>query len=104
MNLAQNPKFSSFITFLHISNLKTAQKRTKKCFTHMPRTAKTHRESPGFPHITQYYDNIQKSLDFCDFLIYYSVRYSGIVQSVEQRTVNGHREIPLTAYNCEKML
>ena len=30
----------------------------------------------------------EKSLDFCDFLIYYSVRYSGIVQSVEQRTVN----------------
>ena len=36
--------------------------------------------------------------------VYYKQRYSGIVQSVEQRTVNGHREIPLTAYNCEKML
>ena len=30
----------------------------------------------------------EKSLDFCGQLIYYSVRYSGIVQSVEQRTVN----------------
>ena len=30
----------------------------------------------------------EKSLDFCGKLIYYSVRYSGIVQSVEQRTVN----------------
>ena len=30
----------------------------------------------------------EKSLDLYNKLIYYSVRYSGIVQSVEQRTVN----------------
>ena len=35
----------------------------------------------------------EKSLDFWDFLIYYSVRYSGIVQSVEQRTVNTNDSI-----------
>lgn len=29
-----------------------------------------------------------KTLDFCLFLVYYMQRYSGIVQSVEQRTVN----------------
>lgn len=26
-------------------------------------------KSPGFLHVTQYYDNLQKMLDFCDFLI-----------------------------------
>ena len=31
---------------------------------------------------------ILKSLDLCVCLIYYKQRYSGIVQSVEQRTVN----------------
>ena len=30
-------------------------------------------------------------------------RYSGIVQSVEQRTVNGDRAPSLTDDNCEKM-
>ena len=47
-----------------------------------------HSKNRRFPPDTQHYDNIQKKLDFWDFLIYYSVRYSGIVQSVEQRTVN----------------
>ena len=32
--------------------------------------------------------NIQKVLDLCGFYGYYMSRYSGIVQSVEQRTVN----------------
>ena len=85
MNLAQNRRFSSFITFLHISNLKTAQKRTKKCFTH------TLHRAPKYTGFFADFRDLyifEKSLDFCDFLIYYSVRYSGIVQSVEQRTVN----------------
>ena len=85
MNLAQNRSFSSFMTFLHISNLKTAQKRTKKCFTHT-----LHRRPKYTGFFADFRDLyiFEKSLDFCDFLIYYSVRYSGIVQSVEQRTVN----------------
>ena len=32
--------------------------------------------------------NVQKVLDLCGFYGYYISRYSGIVQSVEQRTVN----------------
>ena len=32
--------------------------------------------------------NVQKVLDLCGFYGYYMSRYSGIVQSVEQRTVN----------------
>ena len=64
---------------------KTAQKRTKKCFTH------TLHRGPKYTGFFADFRDLyifEKSLDFCDFLIYYSVRYSGIVQSVEQRTVN----------------
>ena len=32
--------------------------------------------------------NLHKVLDLCGFYGYYMSRYSGIVQSVEQRTVN----------------
>ena len=35
-----------------------------------------------------YLQNIQKVLDLCGFYGYYMSRYSGIVQSVEQRSVN----------------
>ena len=64
---------------------KTAQKRRKKCFTH---TLHTDPKYTGFFADFWAAHNFEKSLDFCGQLIYYSVRYSGIVQSVEQRTVN----------------
>ena len=64
---------------------KNRSKRHKKMFytfhTHRRNFIKKSADFCGL-HI------FEKSLDFCGKLIYYSVRYSGIVQSVEQRTVN----------------
>ena len=90
MNLAQNRSFSSFIYRFYSpdTRTKTAQKRTKNVLHTRYTWAMLHSENRRIPPDTQYYDNVQKTLDFWDFLIYYSVRYSGIVQSVEQRTVN----------------
>ena len=45
--------------------------------------------------------NLHKFLDLCGFSVYYMPRYSGIVQSVEQRTVNGQRHIPTHHYKTE---
>ncbi len=64
---------------------KTAQKRRKKCFTHTLHMGPKH--TGFFADFRDLYI-FEKSLDFCGQLIYYSVRYSGIVHSVEQRTVN----------------
>ena len=64
---------------------KNRSKRHEKCFTH---TLHTDPKYTGFFADFWAAHNFEKSLDFCGQLIYYSVRYSGIVQSVEQRTVN----------------
>ena len=49
---------------------KNSSKKAKKMFyTHATPGRKHTGKSPGFLHVTQYYDNIQKMLDFCDFLI-----------------------------------
>ena len=72
MNLAQNHRFSSFTTtfFTRQTHEQKQLKKGKKMFyTHATPGCKHTGKPPGFPHITQYYDNIQKSLDFCDFLI-----------------------------------
>ena len=47
--------------------------------------------------------NVQKVLDLCGFYGYYMSRYSGIVQSVEQRTVNGAKGFPPHYSLSEKM-
>ena len=47
----------------------------------------------GFAGRITYDKFLLKTLDFCLFLVYYMQRYSGIVQSVEQRTVN-HKSKP----------
>ena len=87
--LPKNSYYDDFVVLLTKkrpdTRTKTAQKRTKKCFTH------TLHRGPKYTGFFADFRNLhifEKSLDFCDFLIYYSFRYSGIVQSVEQRTVN----------------
>ena len=87
MKLAQNRGFSSFIHHFLCARRtdKNSSKKAKKCFTH------TLHRGPKYTGFFADFRDLyifEKSLDFCDFLIYYSVRYSGIVQSVEQRTVN----------------
>ena len=70
-----------------------SQSSTKKFFHISYAQPTPYIENRRFPPDTQHYSNIQKTLDLYDFLIYYSVRYSGIVQSVEQRTVK-HKSKP----------
>ena len=67
---------------------KNSSKTHKKCFTYFIYYSMLYSEILRIPPDTQHYDNVQKMLDLYNILIYYSVRYSGIVQSVEQRTVN----------------
>ncbi len=87
--LPQNSLYNCFRTLPSKNHpdtrTKTAQKRRKKCFTHTLHMGPKH---TGFFADFRILHNFEKSLDFCGQLIYYSVRYSGIVQSVEQRTVN----------------
>ena len=87
MNLAQIDRFSSYIDYFLLARHtdKNSSKKAKKCFTH------TLHKGPKYTGFFADFRDLcifEKSLDFFDFLIYYSVRYSGIVQSVEQRTVN----------------
>ena len=56
-----------------------------------------------FCHIGLSYQNIYKMLDFWGEQVYYMSRYSGIVQSVEQRTVNGNINFPPHCDLSEKM-
>ena len=64
------------------------QKRLKNALKNVLHTRRARPKYTGFFADFRDLYIFEKSLDFCDFLIYYSVRYSGIVQSVEQRTVN----------------
>ena len=47
--------------------------------------------------------NVQDTLNLWGFYSYYMSRYSGIVQSVEQRTVNGNINFPPHCDLSEKM-
>ena len=86
MNLAQNYRFSSFIDYFLL--VRYTDKNTSKCTKNVLYTRRALAEYTGFFADFRDLSVFEKSLDFCYFLIYYSVRYSGIVQSVEQRTVN----------------
>lgn len=48
---------------------KQLKKGEKMFYTHAAHGRKYTGKSPRFLHVTQYYDNIQKMLDFCDLLI-----------------------------------
>ena len=72
----------------HHKWLKSADSSHKIIYICICRTRPNLPDSGGFPEHVRHNKNLLKGLDFCLFLVYYMQRYSGIVQSVEQRTVN----------------
>ena len=82
MSFLKREKTSMF--FVNSSGFLPFWKRFTYCLHQHKKCPKT--QNPGADK--NCLQNIQKVLDLCGFYGYYMSRYSGIVQSVEQRTVN----------------
>ena len=64
MNLAQNPKFSSFIYYF-LTHGQKQLKKDEKNVLHTCHAWRKHKKNADFRDLY----NFEKSLDFCDFLI-----------------------------------